>query len=80
MRVFEAGRFVEIDFMNRKLIVKGRNGELDIEAGDREPLKEELRDFIRCVSEKRSPKVKPLEARDALDLALKISEEARKRG
>lgn len=39
----------------------------------REPLKEELRDFVRCVKNREKPKVSGIEGRDALMVALEIN-------
>jgi len=45
----------------------------------KEPLKEELLDFAACVIERRRPKVSGVEARDALELAIKITERIKER-
>lgn len=39
----------------------------------REPLKEELRDFLQCVANREKPKVSGIEGRDALRVALEIN-------
>lgn len=77
MRFFERGRIIELDFMARRIIIKTPGGEEVIEAGDKEPLREELADFARSVRERTTPRVSPREARDALELALNISQMAR---
>lgn len=77
MNILEKDGFMEIDFISRKLNFKSVAGENAFEAEDREPLKEELESFIQCIGERSVPKVKPHEAREALALALRISETAR---
>jgi predicted dehydrogenase len=77
MNVLEKDRFVEIDFISRKLLARGPSGEHTFQAEDREPLKEELKSFLACINERGVPRVKPQEARQALALALQISEIAR---
>ncbi len=78
MRAIGDEKYIEVDFMNRKLLERSRRGEREFQAGDAEPLREELKDFIGCIKAGRAPRVKPVEARAALELALKISEEARR--
>lgn len=46
----------------------------------KEPLREELRDFLRCVKERGRPKVSAVEARDALRVVMQISEKIRMQG
>jgi len=77
LSVLEKERFVEVDFITRKLAAKGPSGEHTFEADDREPLKEELKSFLACITERSAPRVKAREAREALALALAISETAR---
>lgn len=45
----------------------------------KEPLKEELKDFIKCIAERRRPHVSAVEGRNALDIALQISEQIKKK-
>ena len=77
MSVLERERFVEVDFITRRLSARGPSGEHTFEADDREPLEEELKSFLACITERKEPRVKPREAREALALALAISETAR---
>ena len=44
-----------------------------MKADNKEPLKEELEDFVRCVRERRRPKVSGIEGREALKLVLDIT-------
>ncbi|MDA8171977.1 MAG: Gfo/Idh/MocA family oxidoreductase [Nitrospiraceae bacterium] len=73
MEFVENGRFVKADLLAKQVTLKTRDAEERIEAGPAEPLKEELMDFVRCVRTRMAPRVSPLEARRALELALKIS-------
>ncbi len=74
MRFFMGeGKIVEADFLLKKVIVKTAGSEENMDACTAEPLKEEIRDFIRCVKTRTAPRVSPREAECALDLALKIS-------
>lgn len=77
MNILEKEGFIEMDFVSRKLNIKSIAGENAFQAEEREPLKEELESFVRCIIERSEPKVKPREAREALALALRISETAR---
>jgi predicted dehydrogenase len=46
----------------------------------KEPLKEELTDFIRCVQKRTRPKVSAEEGRDALKVVLEINKMIRNSG
>jgi predicted dehydrogenase len=50
-----------------------------IKSENKEPLREELEDFIRCVKERKRPKVSAIEARKALQIVLDITEMINKR-
>lgn len=77
MKFIEKNRIFMADFLSKKLLLKTPSGDSEFEAPAREPLKEELADFVRCVTGRAAPRVSPKEARGALDLALKISDAAR---
>ncbi|MDA8387603.1 MAG: Gfo/Idh/MocA family oxidoreductase [Nitrospiraceae bacterium] len=70
----ERGRVVKADLLAGKVALKTRDFEGEVETGPAEPLREELADFARCVKTRTAPRVSPLEARRALELALRISE------
>jgi predicted dehydrogenase len=53
-------------------------GEETINIEKKEPLKEELKDFIECVISRRRPVVSATEGRDALKIALQIGEKIKK--
>jgi len=50
-----------------------------IKSDSKEPLREELEDFIQCVKERKRPKVSAIEARKALKIVLDITEIINKR-
>lgn len=50
-----------------------------IRVDNKEPLKEELKDFVQCIKERRRPKVSAIEGRDALKLVLDITEMIRRK-
>jgi len=47
---------------------------------NKEPLREELQDFVCCVKERRRPRVSGVEGKEALKLVLDITEMIRRRG
>jgi predicted dehydrogenase len=83
MKVFQEDSCLSIDYQQCEIIRSYRTAEgmaSDfIKAVYKEPLKEELKDFIRCVKERRRPKVSAVEGRDALKLVLDITEKIRRR-
>ena len=86
MEFVEEGRVVKADLLVKQVTVKTKDAGEEMEYGPDasggpgggprgpEPLKEELIDFLRCVKTRTAPRVSPLEARRALELALRISE------
>ena len=77
MKFIEEGKLVEADFLLKRVTIKTAGNEEHIDAGAAEPLKEEIKDFIRCVTTRTAPRVSPREAEFALGLALKISDTVR---
>lgn len=79
LKIFQHDSYMEVDYIKktiRRYFKKGPEGissEL-IEVEDKEPLKEELADFIDCVRTRRKPKVSGAEGRNALKVALQITE------
>lgn len=86
LKVYQEDSFVVLDYMNMNITRYFKNDSesgiaseyLDIE--DKEPLKEELIDFVKCVKERRRPKVSAEEGRDALEVALRITNSIRNSG
>ncbi len=77
MKFIEEGKLIEADFFSKRVTIRTSGHEEHMDAGPAEPLKEELKDFIRCVKNRTAPRVSPREAECALELALKISETIR---
>ncbi len=77
LMVYQKDSFVSVDYQTcevRHYFKKGPDMFSDImEPEKREPLKEELKDFIHCVRTRRRPKVSGREALDALEVVLKIN-------
>ena len=84
LRVFQGTECLELDYQSMKILRKYPEGSMmgvdEVPIESREPLKEEIVDFISCVRERRRPMVSALEGRNALDVALKISQQIRKAG
>ena len=86
LKVYQEDSFIMLDYMNMNITryfkKDSENGiaseTLDIE--NKEPLKEELIDFVKCVKERLRPRVSAKEGRDALQVALRITDSIRKSG
>jgi len=82
LKIFQEDSFIHIDYQNHEVRFYSKKGEgiaSDIiQPEKKEPLKEELIDFIRCVKERKKPPVSAVEGRDALKVALDITEKIRK--
>jgi predicted dehydrogenase len=82
LKIYENDTFFVVDYQNmsiERFFIK--NGKLDHESilvEKKEPLKEEIKDFIDCIKNRRNPEVSAIEGRDALNIALKIGEKIRK--
>lgn len=78
LTVFQKDSFVSVDYQNgevRHYFEDGTDMSFDILRPEiREPLKEELQDFIHCVKSRRRPKVSGREALDALELVMRINQ------
>lgn len=82
-RVFESDRYISLDYESQDFVVYKKKREKITSPSDiekitplvekTEPLKEELKDFISCVKEKRAPAVSGHHGLTALELALKIT-------
>lgn len=81
MRVFEKSNkriFIELDFMERKIYAySSENERTGLDTAPGEPLREELKSFVECVLGRRAPRVGGPEGRNALELALMVSEKIR---
>jgi len=77
LKVFQKDSYLLLDYQNCEIRHYFRRGQEivsdTIRPENKEPLKEELRDFISCVKERKRPKVSATEGRDALKIALDIT-------
>ncbi len=76
LKVFQKNLYIELDYQSSVVELHYSADPLNterVEPERREPLKEELKDFVRCVMSREHPKVSGVEGRDALNVALKIT-------
>jgi predicted dehydrogenase len=78
LKVFEKDSYLLIDYMNSEVKRYFRNEEGTISShtinpDNKEPLKEELIDFVHCIKTRTRPKVSGIEGRNALHVVLEIS-------
>jgi predicted dehydrogenase len=83
LRVFQKDSCFSIDYQHCEIKRYHRTAEGmlsdSLKINNKEPLREELEDFVRCVKERRRPKVSAVEGRDALKLVLDITEMTRRK-
>lgn len=77
LRVFQKDAYISVDYQSQEVrrYFKTSSGiSFDVvKPESKEPLKEELRDFIYCVENRKKPRVSGIEAMDALEVALRIT-------
>jgi predicted dehydrogenase len=78
LRIFQKDSYIVIDYQNKnvKRYFKTSDGiaSESVPVEDKEPLKEELADFINCVKNRQRPKVSGIEGRNALKVVMDITE------
>ncbi len=78
LKIFQKYSYISIDYQSSEIKRYFRTDEgisFDVtKPENKEPLREELKDFISCVKERRRPRVSAVEGRDALKIVLEISE------
>lgn len=78
LRVHQEDTYISVDYQSqevRRYFKRGTDISFDVVKPEtREPLKEELTDFISCVQQRKKPMVSGKEAMDALEIVLKINE------
>lgn len=78
LKIFQKDSYISVDYQScevRSYFKKTGDISFDIiKPEKREPLKEELIDFVRCVKERKMPEVSGIEGREALKIALDITE------
>jgi len=78
LKVFQKDSYILIDYVNSEVKRYFRNEEGTISSHmikpeNKEPLKEEIKDFVRCIKTRERPKVSGIEGRNALHVVLEIS-------
>lgn len=77
LKVFQKDARIVVDYQRQEVSRHYKNGaEISsdvIKPETKEPLKEELNDFIYCVKNRKKPRVSGIEAMDALDVVLRIT-------
>jgi predicted dehydrogenase len=79
LKVFQKDSFIAIDCLNSKIkryfmTDGGSISSNTTKPENKEPLKEELKDFIYCIKTRKRPKVSGIEGKNALKVVLQISE------
>ncbi len=78
LRVHQEDSYISVDYQSqevRRYFKRGADISFDVvKPENKEPLKEELRDFISCVESRTKPMVSGKEAMEALEIVLKINE------
>jgi predicted dehydrogenase len=81
LKVFQEDSYISIDYQNSEIkrYFKNEKGiSVEITKPEKkEPLKEELRDFLRAVKERKKPVVSAVEGRNALKVVMEITEKIR---
>jgi predicted dehydrogenase len=76
LKVFQKNAYMELDYQTSAVELRSPTGPGEpeiIRCEYREPLKEELKDFIGCVGTRKQPKVSGIEGRNALRVVLEIN-------
>jgi predicted dehydrogenase len=82
IRFFGVEGYHAVDYRKRELVSLGRRNGQDgqvtitenpVEIKNQDPLEEEIRAFVRAVTDRTSPRVSGRDGRDALELALSIN-------
>ncbi len=78
LKIFQKDSHISVDYQSCEVrSYFKKNGEISfdvLQPEKKEPLKEELCDFIRCIKERKRPGVSGMEGRNALKIALDITE------
>lgn len=84
MKIFQKDCCLSIDYQRCEIRRHHRTTEGmlsdSIKFDTKEPLREELEDFVCCVKERRRPRVSGIEGKEALKLVLDITEMIRRKG
>lgn len=81
MKIYDRDGFFVVDYQNMTLDrFSKRDDKIHHESifvKKKEPLKEEIKDFLECVRHRKKPLVSIIDGRDSLDIAVKIGEKIR---
>jgi predicted dehydrogenase len=84
LKVFQKDSCISIDYQEAEITRSFRKGSgisTEVRKPEKkEPLREELKDFIRCVQTRKQPKVSAAEGRNALKVAMEITKKIKMRG
>lgn len=76
LKVFQKNAYMELDYQTSAVELRSPTepGDAEIVRPEyREPLKEELKDFIRCIGTRERPKVSGIDGRNALSVVMEIN-------
>ncbi|MBU1043000.1 MAG: Gfo/Idh/MocA family oxidoreductase [Candidatus Omnitrophica bacterium] len=77
IRIFQKNSYISLDYALQKIIMYKKTGikitKKEIAVEKKEPLVEELYSFIQCIKTKKTPLVQGQDAKEALNIALKIT-------
>jgi len=78
IRIFLADAYISLDYMKQEAFIYRKHGTLiskhALPIEKEEPLKKEILSFVDCIQNKKKPTVSGVEGRDALKLALAITQ------
>jgi predicted dehydrogenase len=83
IRIFQKNAYISLDYIQQEANIYTKKGksiiEKNINIDKQNPLKEEIKSFIKCINSKKRPLVSGEEAKKALKVALKIIKEIHKK-
>jgi predicted dehydrogenase len=81
LTLFQKDSYIVVDYQDMEITKFFRDGgkiaQESIKSAKKEPLKEELKDFLLCIDKRSRPKVCAIKGRDALKIALEVGEKIR---
>jgi predicted dehydrogenase len=73
LRIFQENSYLELDYQQGDILqFLHKSAHRTIKPEYREPLREELKDFVRCVTNRERPRVSGTEGRNALNVAVEL--------
>lgn len=82
IRIFEKNAYISLDYVKQEAVIyKKKNKNIlkeTIPIKKEEPLKAELKSFIQCIEKKEKPIVSGIEAKKALEIAVRIEKKIRR--